>query len=219
MTGSWNQRRSLDLDLLDPESNHVWQSDGDRYVSFLVDIEPSPTLDSLCELAESLAGFECLAVPDTDYYHVTLKQVGFLVDDPEEADEVTRDDISEIADAARAVFDETESFSISFPRLNLFPSVVFSEVEDEGRLKRVHERLLDVDGVHEGDFDGDEFLPHLTLGHFVDEAEYDALVDWMEANRTLDVPDMRVDSVELAVDDPDSDGASFETIARFGLGE
>jgi 2'-5' RNA ligase len=85
--------------------------------------------------------------------------------------------------------------------VNLFPDTVYAEVDAEGVLAELNRRLSDSSWSSTTDRDGDNFIPHLTLGYFTSDEEYDALLDFMETNRSLSVPSTTVSELSLVAFD------------------
>lgn len=71
--------------------------------------------------------------------------------------------------------------------------------DDGGVLGAVNDAICERSATVTADRDAGQFLPHLTLGYFTGDREYDALVDFLEANRSLAFP--TVDVTELALVD------------------
>ena len=66
--------------------------------------------------------------------------------------------------------------------------------------------------------DRDGFIPHLTLGHFTQRDGYEQLLQYLETHRSLNVPAMTVDELELvALDYSDGRFPPYETLETYTL--
>lgn len=212
MTGYWAERDGMTVEATtDAEAA---AADADRHLVFLAHVTDDAVRDALRPTLGALAGFDCLAAVPKRYLHVTVTLAGNVGP----GCRLSAADEDRIAAAARDAFAGVDPFTASFPRLNLFPTVVFAEVEDGGRFADLNDRACGIDGVEVHDRDAG-FLAHLTLAGFRSSADYGALVDWLEANRSLDLPPVRVSEVELVAVALDERFPAFETVARYPLGE
>lgn len=212
MTGFWDDRHEMAVETTTAED--VANRGVDRHLVFLADVVDESVHDALRPTLDALAEFDCLAVVPEEYLHVTVTIAGNVGPDCR----LSAADEQRVAAAARDAFDGVESFEVTFPRLNVFPSVVFADVADGGAFADLNGRACGIDGieVHERD---ESFVPHLTLAQFRSTGDYGEFVAWAEANRTLSVPPLRVDAVELVAVSLDERFPPFETVARYPLGE
>lgn len=192
----------------------VDEYDVDRHLVFLADVTDEALRSALRPTLAELAEFDCLAVVPERYLHVTVTIAGNV--GPEYR--LSAADEERIAAAGHEAFADAEPFEASFPRLNLFPTVVFAAVDDGGAFAALNDRACEIEGVEVHDRD-EGFVPHATLAQFRNIADYDDLLAWLDANRALDVPAVRVEAVELVAVELDQRFPTFETVARYPLGD
>ncbi|MFC4359040.1 2'-5' RNA ligase family protein [Halobium salinum] len=220
---AWAARRDLDpvVDRFDPVPGCG------RRLTLVVDLESGPAREALDAAARDLDRFDALRRLPPAWFHVTVKGVGLVGDDPT----AERDLTPEAAERVERRIDDAvagadiEPFEVALPRLNVWPTVVFCEAReagdsrDEGTLARLHRRVLDLPEVPRGEFDGAAYTPHVSLAHFVGDDPNDvaAAVDWLEANRTVDAGRLRVERLRLVADDPSSPERRFETVREYPL--
>ncbi|SDM37299.1 2'-5' RNA ligase [Halogranum gelatinilyticum] len=185
---------------------------------FLVDIEDETVLDALGAAADALDDLDGVEGASREYLHATVKMLGFVVSDPTGEDEVSRETAARLAAEASDAVDDIDPFELRLPRLNVFPSVVFCEVHDDGVLGAVHDRLLGLDGMPRYRYDGDDYTPHVSLAHFDTEAGFRRAVEWTEANRKVDAGRVIVDAFKLVDIDLREAYPTFETVERYELG-
>jgi len=194
----WNRRRDLTPEPVTPADESA------RHLVFLADVG-----GALTESCTGLDQFDCLTVAPPDYHHVTVTVVGNVGDSISESAE------ERIRDAARDAFVDIDAFDVSFPRYNLFPTVVYAEVDDSGAFAALNDRACAIDDVPVHDRD-DAFVPHATLAQFTEDSDYDELLDVLEANRSLEAR-ATIDEVELVAVDPSVRFPDFETVERYSL--
>lgn len=166
--------------------------------------------DLFADTRRRLSDFDCLAVAPPGYLHVTVTPVGTLGDGvpPDAEDRIRRD--------ARDAFADVDAFDARFPRLNLFPTVVYAEVDADGGFAALNDRACRLSDVPVHDRDR-SFVPHATLAQFTGDDDYDALVEYLEANHALDAT-VRVDAVDLVALDHGERFPAFETVETYELG-
>ena len=203
----WARRRSLS-----PSPVQQAVADGDRRLSVLADVSESTVRTASRPLLERLDEFSCLRVTPPDDLHLTAKlfNAGQSPTGRIDADHVHQL-ISQIAA-------ETTSFEVEFPRLNLFPDTVYAEADGDGALTRLNRLFCRATETTDTDRDCEAFIPHLTLGYFTEDEDYDKLIDYMEANRDPELPTLTVDELALVSFDTTSDRHTVaETIATYTL--
>lgn len=197
-------------------SKTAWADGRSQYLTFLVDIDTESVTDTLGGITDELAAFDCLRTAPLDYLHTTVKQVGFMVEDPTGRDELSRASVERIAESAETVFSDLEPFGVTLPRLNVFPNVVFCEVQDDGRLWRPNRDLQSIAGVPAYRYDGDDYRPHVTLAEFCAIDGHENLLDWLARDRDVD-ESFVVDAIELTAVDPSDCFPAFRTVRRYPL--
>jgi 2'-5' RNA ligase len=214
--GFWPGRYEMDV-----EPTSGWPDPPDRFREHLVfTVEPGSEIrDALRKATAPLATADSVIVAPQSYYHVTVTIAGNLVDPgtedgPGEFDPSSLEQLR--ADAREALAEtECEPCEAPLPRLNLFPTVVFCEVDDGGTLSTLNTELCDVPGVPEHDRDID-YIPHVTLGHFV-QTDIGELLKTIEQERRVESPPLSIDAVELIGMQFDQQYPERRTIERFPL--
>ena len=207
----WERRRDLPVE---PTTDaDVARLDGGHLV-LLFDL-PRDVSDRFVPTLDRLSEVDCLAVAPPRYLHVTVTAVGHVTGDSDGAGEFAPEDLDALADDVGAALAGAERFAVRFHRLNLFPTVVYAEVDDDGRFAALNDRVCALDAVPVHDRDR-QFVPHAALAQFrTDDAS--ALVDALERDRALDVPAVTVDSLELVRVDFAERFPAFEVVRRYDL--
>lgn len=187
-----------------------------RHLVLLADL--SAAAGAFRPALDALDGFDCLAVAPPRNLHVTVKVVGNVVAEPTDAGEFAPDEEATVVDVLGDALAGAGAFEVAFPRLNLFPGVVYAEVADGGRFADLNRRVCERPELPVWDRDRDGFVPHVTLAQFVRRAGYDRVVDHLERERSLDAGPHRVEAVELVALDLAERYPPPETVATFDLG-
>lgn len=166
-------------------------------LALLADIT-GPEVLSACErISDALDRFECFDPSPPRALHITAKLFDVAVDpsttDVEHASPAVRRVDTVVSDVVAGY----DPFEAELTRFNLFPDVVYGEIADGGRLAGLNRDVCDYAGIATLDRDGDNFIPHLTLGYFRNERDYGALVDFLDANRELTLPTVLVEDLAL----------------------
>src|SRR5918997_5171617 len=139
----------------------AWQ-DGHRYsASLVVPGEAWRFRGPLDPLREALRPFPFVSLHPDHFMHITLVLLGFLVEKPKEAGEVSRERLEEIEASARLALSGFPAFPVRLANLNAFPGAAFVEVQDDGMLDRLRDTLCASCGLQRP-----QGPPHLTLAYF-----------------------------------------------------
>ncbi|MWG35991.1 2'-5' RNA ligase family protein [Halomarina oriensis] len=208
----WERRHDLSVDPTTDE-DVARRSDAGHLV-LLFDV-PRRVSEQFIPTLDRLSSFDCLAVAPPRYLHVTVTAVGTVVDGPDGPGDVAPGALQTLADDVGTALRGVDPFTVEFPRLNLFPTVVYSELADEGRFAELNDRVCSLDAVPTHDRDR-QFVPHAALGTFRDE-DVGAVVTDLERDRTLDVSSVTVDELTLVSVDHRERYPRFECVRRYAL--
>jgi RNA 2',3'-cyclic 3'-phosphodiesterase len=197
---------------MDPE----WQEGHGLSASLMIPVEASLFHDRLEPLREALRPFPFVSVHPDHFLHITLVLLGFLVDQPEEEDEISRKRLQEIEDRASIALSDFPAFTVRFANLNAFPGAAFIEAHDGGMIDQLWDVLCVSCGLKKP-----PGPPHLTIAYFQspDGTEApDELISTIARYRDWPVGEMAVESVEVTLLDLRSDYPEPEMLARMPLG-
>ena len=195
----------------DPE----WREGHTLSASLIIPVESSRFRERLEPLRDALRPFPFVSLHPDYFMHITLLLVGFLVEEPEEGDEVSGERLAEIEADARRVLAGFPAFTIWLGNLNAFPSAAFVEVHDGGTLSRLR------DALREGcELESPPGPPHLTLAYFhaPDGTPVpEELISAIERYRSWEVGQFAVESVEMTILDLHLDYPEPNTLAVIPL--
>lgn len=142
-----------------------WQAHAGPYAVCVIRIDArslEPELDALRQALDAVSGVRIHPDP---FLHVTLQELGFVVDNPESPDELSPARLEEFAQAAIEPIASTEPFPVTIGGANAFSDAVFLEVHGGGRVGRLHTRLFDLAAIPA--VPKFPYLPHATVAHFL----------------------------------------------------
>jgi 2'-5' RNA ligase len=195
----------------------AWQ-DGHKYsASLVVPGEAWRFRGRLDPLREALRPFPFVSLHPDHFMHITLVLLGFLVDEPEDGDEISRERLREIEGRARGALSDFPAFAVGLANLNAFPGAAFVEAHDGGMLDELRTALSMGCGLKKP-----SGPPHLTLAYFQAPDGTEApeeLVSAIARYRDWPIGEITVDNVEMTLLDLRSDYAEPEKLARIALGK
>ncbi|WP_276998751.1 2'-5' RNA ligase family protein [Haloquadratum walsbyi] len=183
----WARRR----DITPP----TYDSDSKKRLVLLADVSDAFACSAYERVVGTLSEFSCFDPVPHEILHLTVK----LFDDPVESVTINDNPIKQIDEMISHEIMRTDPFEISLTQFNIFPDVVYAEIDDDGKLGDINRRLCAHAETTTLDRDGEEFIPHLTFGYLDDISEYDKLINYLESNRELDLPTLNIDELSLVV--------------------
>ena len=195
----------------DPE----WQDGHALSASLLVPFDAQRFRERLEPLRDALRPFRFVSLHPDHFMHVTLVLLGFVVEEPKEKGEVSRERLGRIEADAREALADFPAFPVRLANLNAFPGAAFVEAHDDGMLDALRGALALGCGLEKP-----EGPPHLTLAYFQapdGTPVPDALISTIERYRDWPVGEITVDEVEMTMLDLSTDYPEPETLARIPL--
>jgi 2'-5' RNA ligase len=192
-----------------------WREGHALSASFMIPVEVSRFRERLEPLRDALRPFPFISLPPDHFLHITMLLLGFLVDEPEEEDEVSRERCREIEEAARRAMSGFPAFTVRLANLNAFPGAAFVEVHGGGMLDRLQDALCWACGLEKP-----SGPPHMTLAYFHAPDGTPApeeLIKAISRYRDWIVGELAVESVEMTVLNLRRDYPEPETLAEIAL--
>lgn len=184
----WGRRREFN-----PSLGGDGGGDADRQLVLAADIVDDAVHPAYDRITGELGDFDCLTPSPFEALHLTVK----LFDVPASGTDIDDSVVCDIDEAILSAVEDTSPFDVEFTRFNLFPDVVYAEVDAAGRLEAVNQRLCSHPDVAKLNRDAERFIPHLTLGYFTNDSDYHALITFLETDREVSLPRLTVDELTL----------------------
>ena len=197
----------------DPE----WQEGHALSASFVAPAKATRLRDGLKPLRDALRPFPFVSLHPDYFMHLTLLPLGFLVFEPEDENELSRERLEELKARAEEALRSFPAFEVELANLNVFPGAVFVEARDGGgMLEKLRDTLCERCGL-----DNTASPLHLTLAYL--QAQDGALapdefVATVERYRNWPVGAFSVERVEITLLNVNSSPyPELETFARIPL--
>ena len=168
---AWSRFLATDSLTFVPETlESAWAHGRERYLAFLIPVDNAAAVAHLRPIAERVGSIPGVESYPEDYWHITVKGAGFLVDEPSGSDELSVSAVDAAADHAASILDGGEQFKVTLGRANGFPEVVFMEAWDGGDVRRFNTALMErIPALPRYPFDGPRFLPHISIARFTSD--------------------------------------------------
>ena len=192
-----------------------WRDGHALSASLMIPVDASRLRERLEPLRNALRPFPFVSLHPDYFMHITLLLLGFLVEEPEAEDELSRERLEEIAGRARGSLTDFPAFSIRLANLNAFPGAAFVEVHDGGMIDALRDALSRSCGLKKP-----SGPPHLTLAYFQapdGTPSPEDLVSVIARYRNWLVGEIKIESVEITLLDLRSDYPEPEMFAEIPL--
>jgi 2'-5' RNA ligase len=134
------------------------------------------------------------------FLHITLQELGFVVDPPLGRDEISSARLEEFAQSAIEPVSQVAAFSVQLGGANSFQDAVFLDVHGTEPLMRLHQRMFDIATIL--DEPGYPYLAHCTVAHYDGTTPSQQAATIIEPWRNLVFGAFPVSEVEIVTLDP-----------------
>jgi RNA 2',3'-cyclic 3'-phosphodiesterase len=198
---------------MDPE----WREGHTLSAAFVAPAKATRLRNGLKPLRDALRPFSFVSLHPDHFMHLTLLPLGFIVSEPEDDNELSRERLEELKIRAEEALRGFPVFEVELANLNVFPGAVFVEARDDGMLEKLRDTLRERCGAE------NTVGPlHLTLVYLQAQngaPAPDEFVAAIERYRNWPVGVFSVDRVELTLLSLSSSPyPELETFARIPLG-
>ncbi len=180
-----------------------WRSRRGPFAIALVRVPSFALQPDLDRLRGDLAPFPFVRSHPDGFHHITLQELGFLVDVPSRQDEINQTRLEEFTQAAAAAVSERDPFTATLGGVNSFQDAAFLEVHDGDALEPLHARLLELAAIPRAPQFA--YVPHMTVAHYTQDAPNREVAAVLSRWRTTVFGTIDVSEIEIAtlrVDEP-----------------
>ena len=217
---AWAQFQALKGLRLVPETLEAeWTRGRHTYLAFLVPIDDADVVNHLRKLVRALEAIPGVEPYPEDYWHITIKGLGFESENADRSDDVSSSAVRSVADAAGAIFSRQPPFEARIGLAAAFPEVVFAEVWDALPVRELNEGVLEaIPGLVRYPFDGADFLPHVSVARFTSNDGLARLKSVIAGQREEGAgPSFPIDEVRLVRAHLSAQAPRLETIETYRL--
>lgn len=213
----WERRYHIHPVVMKDWVNNDWAKGRNQYLTFHIRVKNRTLIKKIIDVQNKLSNILCFDPFPKDYFHITVKECGFLVKIKKYEDDVLVSDLQKIISKAKETLQAFNRFDIFLSKLNIFSDVVFIEVYDDGKIGELNKELQAVDEVKKMKFDYPDFLPHLSIAQFKDNQDFARLISCLEKMRDVEFGTLTVSSIELTIAHLYKKYPKLETICTFNL--
>jgi 2'-5' RNA ligase len=218
---AWARFQSLDRLRLVPDTlESEWTRGRDTYLAFLIGIDDPAVVEYLKTLVTVIEGIPGVESYPEEYWHITIKGIGFGAKGTPADEDVGEHELERISDGAGMVFAQQAAFVVQVGPANAFPEVVFAEVGEGLPVREMNVRLLEAaPDLVRYPFDGEAFLPHVSIARFKSDEGLADLKSTLAAMRHNEPgPSLAVSEVRLVRAHLSAAAPRLETIEAYRLG-
>jgi 2'-5' RNA ligase len=185
--------------VLDGRHEGMWRDQSGMFAACLVRISSESFNEEYIEFETEMAKIGLARLHPRSFLHITLQELGLVIDEPTARHHISRDRLDEFAGSAEAAIASATPFEIYVGGPNAFRDSIILEVHDGGVLSRLHKRLHELAAVPT--VSPYAFLPHVTVAHFVCDAPAFGIVEAIRPWRDRLFGHMTVEVVEIVLID------------------
>jgi 2'-5' RNA ligase len=219
---AWAGFQTLDsLRLLPDTLESEWMRGRDSYLAFLIPVTDESVVAYLHDAVRRIERIPGVEPYPEDYWHITVKGIGFEAKAPAQPDDVAYADIAGITGAAREIFAAQTAFDVEIGPLTAFPEVVFAEVKNSTPVRDLNRRILEaLPGLIRYPFDGETFLPHISVARFTSNEGLPELKETIGGLRNAPPgPTFRIAEVQLVRARLSERAPTLEPIETYALAD
>ena len=212
--------QSIEVLRLVPETlESEWMRGRDTYLAFLVPVDDAAAVSHLRDIVRQIEHIPGVEPYPESYWHLTVKGLGFEAEPATRPDDVSQRDFGRIAQAAQKLFAAQPAFEVTIGPANGFPEVVFAEVLDSLPVRELNTQLLDAfPDLLRYPFDGEVFLPHVSVARFTSDDGLDELKKTLSSLRGNEPePGFLISDVQLVRAHLSASAPKLETIETYRL--
>jgi 2'-5' RNA ligase len=217
---AWSRFRASEGIVLQQETlEWEWTRGRTDFVAFLIAISDERVREQMGAEVDFIAGISGVDLYPERYWHITVKQVGFLTESAARDDEVSTGDVETLSEAARSVLEASAPVEGEIGPLSAFPEVVFLEVHDGGLVQGMNRALMNVGAMPRYPVDGLSFLPHVSVARFSSDEGLGELKRRLAEERgSASGIKFRAEEVLLVQAHLAAEAPEFEVLATYRLG-
>ena len=163
-----------------------------------VRVDQPEIISKIQNLANRIRQIPGVYVMPPEYYHVTVKWLGFLTRDKQDESDIEPQALEQILEQADGIISQIPEFSVKLKSVNGLDSFIILEVEDNGTIAQIQGRFHDeATLVPSYSIEGEKWLPHLSIAGLKSLEGLDELKTQMKKLRYIEVGEMSVTHIDL----------------------
>jgi 2'-5' RNA ligase len=193
----WRERNRIQPEIMNDWVDNDWAKGRNQFLTFLIKIKDEKLIAKMIEIQDKLSTISCVNPFPKDYFHITVKGCGFLVQSEILEDDIPTENLQKIVSQAKEVLHTFHKFNLILSKLNIFSEVVLIEAHDGGRIGELNKGLQAIPEIKKMKFDYPNFLPHISIARFQNNQEFTRLISYLEELRETEFGELTVNYIEL----------------------
>jgi 2'-5' RNA ligase len=164
-----------------------------------IGIEQPEVIERIQSVASRLRQIPGIYVMPTEYYHVTVKWLGFLTDKKEHDYDIEPPVLEQILEQADQIFSQIPAFSVRLGSVNGLASFIIIEAEDNGAIAQIQGRFHEeATLVPNYAIEGEKWLPHLSIAGLKSQEGLKEIKVRMNELRDVEIGELWVPRIDLS---------------------
>jgi len=193
------ERRSEPPYVTESWVDNDWAKGRTDWLTFLIRVKDKKIINQIQKVQDELTRFDCIEIFPEEYFHITIKELAFLVKEKQHPDEITNEELQTFIMSVQEKITDLKPFEIELMNLNNFKSTVCVEGRDGEVINNINGTILAIDGVQRYKHDYPGFLPHLSVAQYKNTEDFEELIEYLELMRDTHIGTLIVDSFELVI--------------------
>jgi 2'-5' RNA ligase len=176
-----------------------WAKGRTDWLTILIRVKDREIINKLKTIQNKLKRFNCIEPIPVESFHLTIKELAFLVDNKQNSDEMTQEELDYLIPSVEEKIRDYNPFEIEIKNLNQFHSVVCLEGHDGDVINNINGAILGIEGVQKYTHDYPGLLPHLSITQYKNSEDFEEVIEYLEYKREIHIGTLFVESFELVI--------------------
>ena len=189
--------RSTDVRLYNPERTQ--ESHGRKnHLALAIKITDMGIRDKMLSTADRIRDIQGLYIFPPEYYHITVKILGFMSEMKNNADDIVPGELNDICHQVTSVIEQIPIFTLEIGSVNSLGSFIILEVEDEGNISMIQQTFREKTTlIPRYELEVDNWLPHISIAAFQSSGGLEELKIRLAELRGKRIGEMKVKRIDL----------------------
>jgi len=159
-------KEKTDVQLYNPEQ--MRDSHGREIaLALAIKIDEAEIIDKIISTANRIRDIPGLYTFPPEYYHITVKILGFMSEVKVEVDDIIPKELDDFLYQVALVLEQIPNFTLEIGAVNSLGSFIILEAEDGGNISLIQQAFREKSIlIPSYEFEGDNWLPHLSVAAF-----------------------------------------------------
>lgn len=167
-------------------------------LAFAILIKNPEILAQIAEVAEAIRKITDVYVMPPDYYHITVKWLGFLTDQKVLECDIEAQTLEQILEQAEQIISRIQVFQVRLGRVNGLEGYIVLEAEDNGAIAQIQGHFhSEATAIPKYPLEGERWLPHMSIAGVKSKRQLDELKEKIKKIRNTEVGTIEVTHIDL----------------------